>query len=95
MKKSSKTKKPQQILLPEKINEQLVLLETHLLKLTKQCSHFFFLCVYFCFFKIRKYLAERIRIQLAFGTPFKVYAVLSVLSHCAIKPNSAPLIRDC
>lgn len=92
MKKSSKTKKPQQILLPEKINEQLVLLETHLLKLTKQCSHFFFLCVYFCFFKIRKYLAERIRIQLAFGTPFKVYAVLS---HCAIKPNSAPLIRDC
>uniref|UniRef100_A0A8C3WPJ0 Cilia and flagella associated protein 54 n=1 Tax=Catagonus wagneri TaxID=51154 RepID=A0A8C3WPJ0_9CETA len=35
-KKSSKTKKPQQILLPEKINEQLVLLETHLLKLTKQ-----------------------------------------------------------
>ncbi|XP_057597698.1 cilia- and flagella-associated protein 54 isoform X2 [Hippopotamus amphibius kiboko] len=35
-KKSSKTKKPQQTLLPEKINEQLVLLETHLLKLTKQ-----------------------------------------------------------
>ncbi|XP_036924021.1 cilia- and flagella-associated protein 54 [Sturnira hondurensis] len=35
-KKSSKTKKPQQILSPEKINEQLVLLETHLLKLTKQ-----------------------------------------------------------
>nr|XP_020143495.1 cilia- and flagella-associated protein 54 isoform X2 [Microcebus murinus] len=35
-KKSSKTKKPQQILLPEKINEQLALLETHLLKLTKQ-----------------------------------------------------------
>uniref|UniRef100_A0A2K6GCW2 Cilia and flagella associated protein 54 n=1 Tax=Propithecus coquereli TaxID=379532 RepID=A0A2K6GCW2_PROCO len=35
-KKSSKTKKPQQILLPEKINEQLTLLETHLLKLTKQ-----------------------------------------------------------
>ncbi|KAK2499939.1 hypothetical protein MC885_000367 [Smutsia gigantea] len=35
-KKSSKTKKPQQILLPEKINEQLVLLETHLLRLTKQ-----------------------------------------------------------
>uniref|UniRef100_A0A8W4FPJ3 Cilia and flagella associated protein 54 n=1 Tax=Sus scrofa TaxID=9823 RepID=A0A8W4FPJ3_PIG len=38
LKKSSKTKKPQQILLPEKINEQLVLLETHLLKLTKQCN---------------------------------------------------------
>ncbi|XP_036879021.2 cilia- and flagella-associated protein 54 [Manis javanica] len=36
-KKSSKSKKPQQILLPEKINEQLVLLETHLLRLTKQC----------------------------------------------------------
>nr|XP_025737196.1 cilia- and flagella-associated protein 54-like [Callorhinus ursinus] len=35
-KKSSKLKKPQQILLPEKINEQLALLETHLLKLTKQ-----------------------------------------------------------
>ncbi|XP_037702863.1 cilia- and flagella-associated protein 54 isoform X3 [Choloepus didactylus] len=35
-KKFSKTKKPQQILLPEKINEQLVLLETHLLRLTKQ-----------------------------------------------------------
>ncbi|CAO2581415.1 Cilia- and flagella-associated protein 54 [Lemmus lemmus] len=35
-KKSSKTKKPQQVLLPEKINEQLALLETHLLKLTKQ-----------------------------------------------------------
>ncbi|XP_074258488.1 cilia- and flagella-associated protein 54 isoform X2 [Saimiri boliviensis] len=35
-KKSLKTKKPQQILLPEKINEQLALLETHLLKLTKQ-----------------------------------------------------------
>ncbi|XP_053777882.1 cilia- and flagella-associated protein 54 isoform X2 [Desmodus rotundus] len=35
-KKSAKTKKPQQILSPEKINEQLVLLETHLLKLTKQ-----------------------------------------------------------
>ncbi|XP_076967829.1 cilia- and flagella-associated protein 54 [Tamandua tetradactyla] len=35
-KKLSKTKKPQQILLPEKINEQLVLLETHLLRLTKQ-----------------------------------------------------------
>nr|XP_012417766.1 PREDICTED: cilia- and flagella-associated protein 54 [Odobenus rosmarus divergens] len=35
-KKSSKPKKPQQILLPEKINEQLALLETHLLKLTKQ-----------------------------------------------------------
>ncbi|XP_054430479.1 cilia- and flagella-associated protein 54 [Pteronotus mesoamericanus] len=35
-KKSSKTKKPQQIISPEKINEQLVLLETHLLKLTKQ-----------------------------------------------------------
>ncbi|KAL2775883.1 cilia- and flagella-associated protein 54 isoform 1, partial [Daubentonia madagascariensis] len=34
--KSLKTKKPQQILLPEKINEQLALLETHLLKLTKQ-----------------------------------------------------------
>ncbi|XP_024610168.1 cilia- and flagella-associated protein 54 [Neophocaena asiaeorientalis asiaeorientalis] len=35
-KKSSKTKKPQQILLPEKINEHLGLLETRLLKLTKQ-----------------------------------------------------------
>nr|XP_045722137.1 cilia- and flagella-associated protein 54 [Mirounga angustirostris] len=35
-KKSSKPKKPQQIILPEKINEQLALLETHLLKLTKQ-----------------------------------------------------------
>ncbi|XP_078305701.1 cilia- and flagella-associated protein 54 isoform X1 [Panthera onca] len=35
-KKSYKPKKPQQILLPEKINEQLALLETHLLKLTKQ-----------------------------------------------------------
>ncbi|XP_058529629.1 cilia- and flagella-associated protein 54 [Ochotona princeps] len=35
-KKSLKTKRPQQILLPEKINEQLALLETHLLKLTKQ-----------------------------------------------------------
>ncbi|XP_016077281.1 PREDICTED: cilia- and flagella-associated protein 54 [Miniopterus natalensis] len=35
-KKSSKTKRPQQILSPEKINEQLLLLETHLLKLTKQ-----------------------------------------------------------
>ncbi|GAB5574121.1 cilia- and flagella-associated protein 54 isoform X10 [Prionailurus iriomotensis] len=37
-KKSYKPKKPQQILLPEKINEQLALLETHLLKLTKQCN---------------------------------------------------------
>ncbi|CAH7326520.1 Cfap54 [Phodopus roborovskii] len=35
-KKTSRTKKPQQVLLPEKINEQLALLETHLLKLTKQ-----------------------------------------------------------
>ncbi|XP_070110636.1 cilia- and flagella-associated protein 54 isoform X10 [Equus caballus] len=35
-KKSCKAKKQQQILLPEKINEQLVILETHLLKLTKQ-----------------------------------------------------------
>ncbi|KAM4838472.1 cilia- and flagella-associated protein 54 [Urocitellus parryii] len=35
-KKSVKTKKPQQILLPEKLNEQLNLLETHLLKLIKQ-----------------------------------------------------------
>ncbi|XP_076776111.1 cilia- and flagella-associated protein 54 isoform X2 [Arvicanthis niloticus] len=35
-KKISKTKKPQQVLLPEKINEQLALLETHLLKMTKQ-----------------------------------------------------------
>uniref|UniRef100_F7BP49 Cilia and flagella associated protein 54 n=1 Tax=Callithrix jacchus TaxID=9483 RepID=F7BP49_CALJA len=35
-KKSLKSKKPQQILLPEKISEQLALLETHLLKLTKQ-----------------------------------------------------------
>ncbi|XP_010627455.1 cilia- and flagella-associated protein 54 isoform X2 [Fukomys damarensis] len=35
-KKPLKTKKPQQILSPEKINEQLALLETHLLKLTKQ-----------------------------------------------------------
>ncbi|XP_070456331.1 cilia- and flagella-associated protein 54 isoform X10 [Equus przewalskii] len=35
-KKSCKAKKLQQILLPEKINEQLVILETHLLKLTKQ-----------------------------------------------------------
>ncbi|XP_058164556.1 cilia- and flagella-associated protein 54 isoform X2 [Dasypus novemcinctus] len=35
-KKLSKAKKLQQILLPEKINEQLVLLETHLLRLTKQ-----------------------------------------------------------
>ncbi|XP_014445728.1 cilia- and flagella-associated protein 54 [Tupaia chinensis] len=35
-KRMSKTKKPQQVLPPEKINEQLVLLETHLLKLTKQ-----------------------------------------------------------
>ncbi|KAM5287902.1 cilia- and flagella-associated protein 54 [Ctenodactylus gundi] len=35
-KKSSKTKKPQQTLSPEKITEQLTLLETHLLKLTKQ-----------------------------------------------------------
>ncbi|XP_065793296.1 cilia- and flagella-associated protein 54 isoform X6 [Muntiacus reevesi] len=35
-KKSCKNKKPQQVLVPEKINEQLVLLETHLLKLTKQ-----------------------------------------------------------
>ncbi|XP_066213355.1 cilia- and flagella-associated protein 54 [Saccopteryx leptura] len=35
-KKPSKTKKPQQILSPEKLNEQLVLLEKHLLKLTKQ-----------------------------------------------------------
>ncbi|XP_036106722.1 cilia- and flagella-associated protein 54 [Molossus molossus] len=35
-KKPSKMKKPQQILSPEKINEQLALLESHLLKLTKQ-----------------------------------------------------------
>ncbi|KAM9230051.1 cilia- and flagella-associated protein 54 [Dugong dugon] len=35
-KKCLKTKKPQQIVVPEKINEQLALLETHLLKLTKQ-----------------------------------------------------------
>ncbi|KAL6084713.1 hypothetical protein STEG23_005796, partial [Scotinomys teguina] len=35
-KKISRTKKLQQVLLPEKINEQLALLETHLLKLTKQ-----------------------------------------------------------
>ncbi|XP_040610987.1 cilia- and flagella-associated protein 54 [Mesocricetus auratus] len=35
-KKTSRTKKPQQVLLPEKINEQLALLESHLLKLTKQ-----------------------------------------------------------
>ncbi|KAM5254998.1 cilia- and flagella-associated protein 54 [Hipposideros larvatus] len=35
-KKFSKTKRLQQILSPEKINEQLALLETHLLKLTKQ-----------------------------------------------------------
>ncbi|KAL1774964.1 cilia-and flagella-associated protein 54 [Sigmodon hispidus] len=35
-KKTSRTKKSQQVLLPEKINEQLALLETHLLKLTKQ-----------------------------------------------------------
>eukprot|EP00071_Canis_lupus_P025498 XP_022259055.1 cilia- and flagella-associated protein 54 isoform X3 [Canis lupus familiaris] len=35
-KKSSKPKKPQQMIVPEKINEQLALLETHLLKLTKQ-----------------------------------------------------------
>ncbi|XP_027823439.1 cilia- and flagella-associated protein 54 isoform X6 [Ovis aries] len=35
-KKSCKNKKPQQVLVPEKINEQLVLLETHLLRLTKQ-----------------------------------------------------------
>ncbi|XP_032972099.1 cilia- and flagella-associated protein 54 [Rhinolophus ferrumequinum] len=35
-KKFSKTKRPQQILSPEKINEQLTLLETHLLKMTKQ-----------------------------------------------------------
>ncbi|XP_031204941.1 cilia- and flagella-associated protein 54 isoform X3 [Mastomys coucha] len=37
-KKTSRTKKPQQVLLPEKINEQLVLLETHLLKMTKQVT---------------------------------------------------------
>ncbi|XP_054552087.1 cilia- and flagella-associated protein 54 isoform X2 [Talpa occidentalis] len=36
-KKTSNSKKPQQ-LLPEKINEQLALLETHLLKLTKQSN---------------------------------------------------------
>ncbi|ERE91844.1 hypothetical protein H671_1g0667 [Cricetulus griseus] len=35
-KKTSRSKKPQQVLLPEKINEQLNFLETHLLKLTKQ-----------------------------------------------------------
>ncbi|XP_039092554.1 cilia- and flagella-associated protein 54 [Hyaena hyaena] len=35
-KKSYKSKKPQQTLLPEKLNEQLALLETYLLKLTKQ-----------------------------------------------------------
>ncbi|XP_013373994.1 PREDICTED: cilia- and flagella-associated protein 54 isoform X2 [Chinchilla lanigera] len=35
-KKPSKNKKPQQTLSPEKINEQLALLETHLLKMTKQ-----------------------------------------------------------
>ncbi|XP_006888631.1 PREDICTED: putative uncharacterized protein C12orf63-like [Elephantulus edwardii] len=34
-KKSSKSKKPQPVLMPEKISEQLTLLETHLLKLTK------------------------------------------------------------
>ncbi|KFO31142.1 hypothetical protein H920_07436 [Fukomys damarensis] len=39
-KKPLKTKKPQQILSPEKINEQLALLETHLLKLTKQLMKF-------------------------------------------------------
>eukprot|EP00072_Mus_musculus_P061221 XP_011241943.1 PREDICTED: cilia- and flagella-associated protein 54 isoform X4 [Mus musculus] len=37
-KKTSRTKKPQQVLLPEKINEQLALLETHLLKTTKQIN---------------------------------------------------------
>ncbi|XP_028638870.1 cilia- and flagella-associated protein 54 [Grammomys surdaster] len=37
-KKTSKTRKPQQVLLPEKINEQLALLETHLLKMTKQVA---------------------------------------------------------
>ncbi|XP_023572354.1 cilia- and flagella-associated protein 54 [Octodon degus] len=35
-KKPLKNKKPQQILSPEKINEQLFLLETHLLRMTKQ-----------------------------------------------------------
>ncbi|XP_055251962.1 cilia- and flagella-associated protein 54 isoform X3 [Moschus berezovskii] len=35
-KESCRSKKPPQVLVPEKINEQLVLLETHLLKLTKQ-----------------------------------------------------------
>nr|XP_045008189.1 cilia- and flagella-associated protein 54 [Jaculus jaculus] len=35
-KKYSRGKKPQQVLLPEKISEQLALVETHLLKLTKQ-----------------------------------------------------------
>ncbi|XP_073940271.1 cilia- and flagella-associated protein 54 isoform X2 [Castor canadensis] len=35
-KKTFKMKKPLQILLPEKLNEQLALLENHLLKLTKQ-----------------------------------------------------------
>ncbi|XP_036157070.1 cilia- and flagella-associated protein 54 [Myotis myotis] len=36
--KSSRTKRLQQTISPEKINEQLLLLETHLLKLTKQFS---------------------------------------------------------
>nr|XP_051701750.1 cilia- and flagella-associated protein 54 isoform X4 [Oryctolagus cuniculus] len=39
-KKFLKTRRPQQILLPEKINEQLALLETHLLKMTKQFMKF-------------------------------------------------------
>ncbi|CAK6443787.1 unnamed protein product [Pipistrellus nathusii] len=34
--KTSRTKRPQQTLSPEKINEQLLLMESHLLKLTKQ-----------------------------------------------------------
>ncbi|XP_063120477.1 cilia- and flagella-associated protein 54 isoform X4 [Rattus norvegicus] len=37
-KKTSKIKKSQQVLVPEKINEQLTFLETHLLKLTKQIT---------------------------------------------------------
>ncbi|KAM4881809.1 cilia- and flagella-associated protein 54 isoform 1-T1 [Thomomys bottae] len=36
LKKSFKPKKTQQVMLPEKVNEQLATLETHLLKMTKQ-----------------------------------------------------------
>lgn len=78
--------------MPEKLNEQLTLLETHLLKLIKQCNILFCICLCSMILKLGKYFVKGLKMRLVLGKPDKVY---TVPLHYVVNPNNVLLIWNC